>query len=165
MLKINLRDLYPYKLKPLVIGDKLIYVKVPNPSCVVEVYAEDRQSFVSTMTEETADIYFDFRRKKIAYLRRMFRYGANFTLDAGDGIERHALIPAPTPHGVFFDKLKRCQLHVALDALPEKQRRRVKAHFYGGMSYLSIAKTEKVHESSVRESIDSGLRKMEKYFT
>ena len=145
----------------------LVWIKVHNPRCFVEVPAEDREAYVSTMTEEVADIYFDFQRKKNARLRQIFRYGAYFSLDAGDGIEKDALIPAPTPHGVFFDKLKRHQLYSALVELPKKQRQRIEAHYLDGMSAVAIAKREGVARQSIEPIIQKGIcslqRKLRNY--
>jgi RNA polymerase sigma-70 factor (ECF subfamily) len=55
------------------------------------------------------------------------------------------------------------QLHAAIAALPDKQAKRIYAHYFLGMSKSAIAKTEYVNERAVRESIISGLRNMEKY--
>ena len=163
MLKIDLKDLYPHRRKRIVKGGKLIWVKVPNPSCVVEVYAEEREAFLSEMTRKNANILFGFQRKENAFLRKMFRYGMKYSLDAGDGIEKDVLIPAPTPHGVFFEKLKRERLHAALDSLPKKTSWRIKAHFYDGLSVSQIARAEGAAKSTVSESITFGLEAARNY--
>ena len=48
--------------------------------------------------------------------------------------------------------------------LPEKQRQRIYAHFFLGMSKADIAKAEGTHKSRITRSIEAGLRSLEKYF-
>ena len=52
------------------------------------------------------------------------------------------------------------QLYTALNQLPEKQRRRIDAFYFLGMSQAEIASAEGVDKSSVSESIERGLRSM-----
>lgn len=41
---------------------------------------------------------------------------------------------------------------------------RIYAHFFLGMSYSAIARTEGCDESSVRRSVYRGLKQLQKYF-
>jgi len=52
-----------------------------------------------------------------------------------------------------------------LNSLPEIQGRRVEARYLLGKSIQEIATAEGVSESSVKESIDRGLKAMKKYFS
>ena len=47
---------------------------------------------------------------------------------------------------------------------PVKQRQRIYAHFFLGMSKADIAKAEGTHKSRITRSIEAGLRSLEKYF-
>ena len=49
-------------------------------------------------------------------------------------------------------------------ALPDKQAKRIYAHFYLGMTPKEIAQAEGVDPGRVRDSIRKGLRKLAKQF-
>jgi RNA polymerase sigma-70 factor (ECF subfamily) len=66
-----------------------------------------------------------------------------------------------SPCEVYERKVTAQELHAALDALPNKQGRRVYAHYILGMSKTEIARTEGVSEKNVRQSINRALRSME----
>ena len=55
-------------------------------------------------------------------------------------------------------------LYQGLATLPEKQRQRIYAHYFLGMSKTAIARQEGCDPSSVRDSIKRGLIRLEKYF-
>ena len=146
MANINLRDLYPEYER----------------NCYVEVPDVDLEAFVAAMTKEIADVHFEFERKDHAYHERRRYHRAYYSLDAGDGIENEAVQFAPSPEEIFMDKLSRSEIHTALAVLSEPQRRRIEAHIIDGKSKYEIARAEGVDESTVRESIEHGLRKLRK---
>ncbi len=135
MAIINLRDFYPWYTH-----DE--FVEVP------EVVAE----------ELLAD-----RRYHKANRRRVYRNKAQYSLDAGDGIESEAIYTSLTPFEIMERQREFCRLCRALNSLPETQGRRVEAHYILGKSITDIAKAEGVSKSSVSESISTGLRSMKKY--
>lgn len=55
-------------------------------------------------------------------------------------------------------------IYKGLSKLPVKQRQRIYAHFFLGMSKADIAKAEGTHKSRITRSIEAGLRSLEKYF-
>lgn len=55
------------------------------------------------------------------------------------------------------------QLHSAIASLPDKQAKRIYAHFFIGMSKTAIARAEGVSKVSVSESIERGLCSIEKF--
>lgn len=133
---INLRDYYPW-------------------------YTQDE--FIEVSDEVAAELLADKRYEK-AGERQMYRYKAHYTLDADNGIEASAVIHSTDdPAAVLEMKERFCNLCRALNSLPEKQGRRVEAHYLLGISRKEIAAAEGVSESSVNESIDRGLRAMKKY--
>ena len=135
MTTINLRDFYPWYT-----NDELIEV----PDAVAE--------------ELLADI-----RYEKAHKRRTYRNKAQYTLNAGDGIESEAVYAELSPHQVYELKLRFCRLCMALNSLPEAQGRRIEAHYILRMSVTEIARAEGVDESAVRAAIKRGLRDMKKY--
>lgn len=133
MKEINLRELYP------------------------DTYNTD--TFVEVADEVWAAIS-SSQRAEAAYERRKYRHKAHYSLDYGNGIEKAARQPVPTPEELLEEKQQREQLYAAVMALPEKQAKRIYARFYLGMTAVEIAHAEGVHPSRVRESIRRGLKKL-----
>ena len=92
-----------------------------------------------------------------AYQRRTTRNKAQYSLDCDDGIEYSACLSEPTPQELVERMERFCTLWNALNTLPEIQGRRVDACIILGKSYREVAQAEGVNESSVRESVKSGL--------
>lgn len=135
MVTINLRDFYPWYAH-----DELVEV----PEAVAEELLADK-------------------RYHKANRRRVYRNKAQYSLDAGDGLENAAAFNAMTPYAVMEYKRNFCRLCRALNSLPEKQGRRVEAHYILGKSITEIADAEGVGESAVRDAISRGLENMKKY--
>lgn len=136
MKEINLRDYYPHYTT-----DK--YVEVPD---------------------EVLVILEDFRRQEESYQRNLRRYKAFYSLDADNGIEKDILLEQPSPFELLEQQRMIALLHQGLATLPEKQRQRIYAHYFLGMSKTAIARQEGCDPSSVRDSIKRGLVRLEKYF-
>ena len=135
MKKINLQDLYPFYHNDL----------------FVEV------------SDEVAAALAEAERIERNYIRRVYWNKAYFSLDAGDGIEHEALFVALSPCELYERKVTTQELRAALNALPDTQGRRVYAHYILGLSKTEIARAEGVAKSRVSESIERGLRNMEKF--
>lgn len=135
MATINLRDFYPWYTH-----DEIVEV----PDIVAEELFADR-------------------RYHKANRRRVYRNKAQYSMDAGDGIESEAVYTSLTPHEIMERQREFCRLCCALNSLPDTQGRRVEAHYILGKSITYIAKVEGVSKSSVSESIRAGLRSMKKY--
>lgn len=136
MTKINLREHYPNFYKN---------------NCIIEV------------PDEVAAIMLEYDRKEAAYRRRTYYHKAHYSLDRGDGIEYEALFVSLTPCEVYERKVTMEQLHAAIASLPDKQAKRINAHYFMGLTVSEIAKSEGVSAASVSESIQRGLRNMEKF--
>ena len=134
MKVINLRDIYPHYTQ----------------DCFVEV------------TDEVADLFSEFDHKEAAYRLRTYRHKAYYSLDRNDGIEHEALFVALSPHELYERKVTMQELHAAISRLPDKQAKRIYAHFILGMTKQDIARAEGVHEKVVRVAIERGLRSLEK---
>ena len=138
MKYINLRELYP------------------------DVYKTD------TLVEVTEEVFAVIQASDLAedaYKRRMYRYKAQYSLDCNNGIEKVVMVQPPTPEEILEDKQLREQLYAAVMALPDKQAKRIYAHFYLGMTPKEIAQAEGVDPGRVRDSIRKGLRKLAKQFS
>ena len=135
MTTINLKDFYPWYTQEE-------YIEVTD-----EVAAELR-----------ADKLYE-----LAHQRRIVRNKAQYSLDCDDGIEYSACLSEPTPQELVERMERFCALWNALNTLPEIQGRRVDACIILDKSYREVAQAEGVNESSVRESVKSGLENMKKY--
>lgn len=135
MKRINLREQYPDHYK------KDVWIEV---------------------SDEVAAALLESNRKEAAYRRRVYYHKAFYSMDQGDGIEYDALYLSVTPWEVYERKLTLTQLHAALAALPDKQAKRVNAHYFLGMSKAEIAQAEGVNKSQITRSINRALKKLEK---
>ena len=135
MKTINLRDFYPW-------------------------YTSDE--FVE-VSDEIADELLADKRYQKAHRRRVYRNKAQYSLDAGDGIENEACYINLSPHEIHERQIMRCRLCRALNSLPETQGRRIDAHYILGMSQKDIAEAEGVSNGSVCVSIQRGLAAMKNY--
>ena len=135
MTTINLRDYYPFY----------------THDCFIDV------------PDEVAELFKEFDRKEAAYRLRTYRHKAYYSLDRNDGIEHEALFVSLSPHELYERKISMQELHAAISSLPDKQAKRVYAHFILGMSQTEIAKAEGVSKMAVSYSIERALKSMEKY--
>lgn len=135
MTIINLRNYYPFY----------------TTDCFMEV------------PDEVAEAMAEFDRKEAAYRLRTYRHKAYYSLDREDGIEHSVLFVALSPCEIYERKVTMKELHAAIASLPDKQAKRIYAHFILGMSKTDIARAEGVNEKVVRLAIERGLRNMEKF--
>ena len=136
MVKINLRKYYPDYY--------------PN-DCIIEV------------PNEIATLMASYERAEAAYYLRRYRHKAYYSLDRGDDIEKDILFASLSPCEIYERKVTAEQLHAAIAALPDKQAKRIYAHYFLGMSKSVIARAEGVSKTVVGEAIDRGLKNMEKF--
>lgn len=113
--------------------------------------------------DEVYDIFEAYRKAEQAYQSKRHYHKAYYSLDRDDGIEHRALFVSLLPDEIYERKLTSEQLHVAIATLPDKQAKRIYAHFFLGMSKAVIAKSEGVNKSQVTRSINKGLSHIEKY--
>ena len=130
MKEINLRDYYPF-------------------------YTHDT---IIEVPDEIALLFREYALLEEAYRIRTLRHKAFYSLEQGEGIERDALHRPLTPSEILEHKQMNELLYKGLATLPEKQRQRIYARFFMGMSKTEIAKAEGTHKSRITRSIDAGLR-------
>lgn len=134
MTKINLRDFYP---------------SYYSADCIIDVPSEMAESLVQNERDERAAE------------RQRYRYKAHYSLDSGCGFEKHILFHACSADELYERKMTYEQLHAAISRLPDKQGKRIYAHFFLGMSQSAIARAEGVSRNVVSLSIRRGLKSME----
>ena len=136
MKEINLRDYYPFYKED-------IFVEVPD---------------------EIALLLREYELLEEAYRIRTYRYKAFYSLDYAGGIERDlAALEQKSPYDILERNYDMEQLYRGLASLSEKQRQRIYAHYFLGMSKADIARAEDSSVNSVKDSIRRGIRNLEKF--
>ena len=132
MTTINLKDHYPW-------------------------YTED--TFMA-VPDEIAAFLDEDRRLQINYAQYIRDNKAFYSLDAGDGIEAEAL-NLPEQPDEALEHMERT-MREALAQLTETQRRRLLASVLDKMTAVEIAAAESVSKTSVGESINRAIVRLEK---
>ncbi|AOY74674.1 sigma factor-like helix-turn-helix DNA-binding protein [Clostridium formicaceticum] len=114
--------------------------------------------------DEVFSIFEEYLKVEQAYQSRIRYHKAYYSLDRGDGIEHSALFVSLSPDEIYERKLTNEQLHAAIATLPDKQAKRIYAHYFLGMSKTAIAKAEGVSETAIRIGIEKALMNLEKIF-
>ena len=134
MVQINLRDFYPF-------------------------IQEDTYIDVS---DEIAKMMSAFERAEANYERKIRRHKAFYSLDHRNGVERSIIFTSHSPEELYERKMTKEELHATIAQLPDKQAKRIYAHYLLGMSKEEIARSEGVSWRAVHQSIQQGLSRMEK---
>ena len=120
-----------------------------------DYYKED--TYVE-LPEDVADFMEKDRPKPASARRKKYRYKAQYSLDAGDGIEEEAIVRA------FKEAQEQEELRIRLEwsmrTLTKVQYRRVIMRFDKEMKYKDIAKAENVTVNAIEDSIKGALKKM-----
>ena len=116
------------------------------------------------ISDEIAEVFVEFAKSERSYKSRKYYHRAFYSFDAGDDIEREILFVSASPQELYERKVTQEDVYTAINKLSEKQAKRIYAHFFQDIPMSHIARMEGVDESSVRESIERGLRRMEKIF-
>ena len=133
MKKINLRAYYPD-----------FYIT----DCIVEV------------PDEVAAVLDSYKHAEAAYYMRTYRHKA-YSLDRGDSIENDILFVSLSPCEIYERKVTAEQLHAAIASLPDKQAKRIYAHYFLGISEAEIARSERINKSQITRSISKALKNIE----
>lgn len=123
------------------------------------IYSAD---FLCNVPDEVAELLLLYKRLEEAQRRLIYKHKAYYSLDRKDGIENDASLCTPSVHEIFEHKMMLHELHAAIHVLPEKQLKRLYAHFFLDMSYSHIARLEHVHVTTVHKSISRALMRLRK---
>ena len=112
--------------------------------------------------EDVFYVFEEYRKAEQAYQSKIYYHNAYYSLDCRDDIEVKAIYDIPSPEDICIHNLTTQQIYTELSSLPDKQAKRIYAHYFLGMSKVAIAKAEGVSPSSVKESIFRGLKHIKK---
>ena len=170
MKKINLRDYYPYYTQDMIVevpdevADILREYKLAEAAYFLRTYRHKAYFSLDYDIDEVALLLREYMLLEEAYRIRTYRYKAFYSLDRDEGIEREILQKPLNPAEIWEQRQMTELIYKGLSKLPVKQRQRIYAHFFLGMSKADIAKAEGTHKSRITRSIEAGLRSLEKYF-
>ena len=122
-----------------------------------------RRDHLISLPDAVASALHEGKTSEVAYQVRVFRNKAYYSLEWAEARGELPTSTAADPYTLLAANYEKEQLYQALASLSDKQRQRVYAHFFLGMSYSRIARLENVRECSIRESIRRALRSMEKF--
>ena len=122
-----------------------------------------KTDYIIEVPDEVAAIMLECDRLEAAYHQRTYYHKAYYSLDRGDGIEYEALFLSMSPCEIYERKVTMEQLYTAITSLPDKQAKRIYAHYFLGLTMRAIAKSEKVSVEAVSNSIQRGLRNLESF--
>lgn len=115
------------------------------------------------VSEEVAAVLRSDKRYEERHYERKKRNKANYSLDAGDGIENRIVEFEPSAQELLDRKERFMQLCRALNFLPDTQGRRIDAHIILGKPLREIAAAEGVSVNAVSLSVKLGLETMRKF--
>lgn len=113
--------------------------------------------------DEVADLLQELTRAEDAQRIRTYRHKAVYSLELVNEI-REVPAEGPLPEELLEQRQMRELLYKGLQSLPEKQRSRLIAYYFWGMSKAEIANVEGSEETSVRKSIQRGIATLKKFF-
>jgi len=138
MALINIRSLYPFY-------NSDYFIEIPD---------------------DVLKVIRDCSRAEKAYQRKLRYHNVKTeTLDAenANNVIMRIMDKPLTPYEVYAHKQMTSLLHAAITKLPNKQAKRIYAHFFLDMTFTEIANAEGVDEKVVRVAIQRGLQKLQKY--
>ena len=121
----------------------------------------DTTDYIIEVPEKVVVLMDSYDHAEAAYYLRRYRHKAYYSLDRGDSIEHDILFVSMSPCEIYERKVTVEQLYAAIAALPDKQAKRIYAHYILGVSQTNLAHTEGVDARNIRKSINKGLRNME----
>ena len=128
-----------------------------------DYYPSYTSDYFVDVPDEIVTLLHDFAKREAAYRLRTYRHKAHYSLDRGDGIENDILRVPLSPIEIYERKATVKLLHTAIAFLPDKQAKRVYAHYFLGMTKAEIARAEGVNKSQVSRTIRRALKSIEIY--
>ena len=118
------------------------------------------------VSKKVFEAFDKFELEDISQLHKMDKHidGRNIdNSDKTDIILFHLGVPSTKPvDEEVEEKLQNEELYKAINLLSDTQKRRIKMYYFEDKSFSEIARIENCDESSVRESIYSGIKKIKK---
>ena len=118
------------------------------------------------VTKAVFDVFNESELNDISYMYKEKRYIDNRSFDDSEEFENKIFSRNKNKYAFIedeiFQKTENERLYNAINKLTGIQKRRIKYHFFDDMSFSEIARLENCDESSIRESISSGIKNIKK---
>lgn len=117
------------------------------------------------LSPEQGDAITEYQNVEAKYRMRNLRYGHAFDINDGEFEEHHpemAVETDPIEEIMLQDNIQK--LRQVLCNLSEKQKQRVIQYFFYGKTFKQIADEEGLSVPTIKESIDSAIKKLKKFF-
>ena len=102
--------------------------------------------------------------RQIRSQRRQDRRHLDFAVQTDDDFES-SLLPAHEDTADLLERMERDSLlHEAIGKLTEVQQRRLRLHYFGGLTYSQIARLEGKNYRSVIDSINQAIKRLGKLY-
>ena len=113
--------------------------------------------------KEQFNILNEFELEDISFINEWKRH---YDLKEQDelSLNKRAISIPLTVEEIILNRIEEEQLHKAISALPEKQKRRLVLYFFECLTYDEIASLEGCTKVAVKHSIDKALKKLRKSF-
>ena len=129
-----------------------------------EYYWCDGNEYIE-IKDDVFDILLESKRIDERYWNKRSYHKAIYSLDAGDDIEKEAIVKIKTPEELYERKRTIQELYAALNLLPDIQFRRIVARYFQNMTFSQIARAEGVSRTSVHLSVQCALKNLKKSLT
>ena len=126
-------------------------------------YPHYAQDMMVEVPDEVAELLQEFTRAEDARRIRTYRHKAMYSLELINEI-REFPAEGPLPEEILEQSHMRELLYKGLRSLPEKQRSRLIAYYFLGMSKAEIARTENCNPATITRSIEHGEAALKKFF-
>lgn len=126
-------------------------------------YPHYTQDMMVEVPDEVAELLQEFTRAEDARRIRTYRHKAMYSLELMNEI-REFPAEGPLPEEILEQSHMRELLYKGLQSLPEKQRSRLIAYYFLGMSKAEIAQSEGYNHSAIVHSIKRGESALKKFF-
>ena len=126
-------------------------------------YPHYTQDMMVSVPDEVAELLQEFSRAEDAQRIRTYRHKAMYSLELMNEIHENPS-GSPLPEELLEQSSMRELLYKGLQSLPEKQRSRLIAYCFLGMSKVEIALAENCDPAAILRSIKSGEAALRKYF-
>ncbi|MDO5557944.1 MAG: sigma-70 family RNA polymerase sigma factor [Clostridia bacterium] len=140
----------PYEL---ISNEKKYYIKFKDSSSQLRVVE------VSKIIYETFD---SFELDDLSFLNEYDRHIEHIDLDE-NSIYLKGGCQLPSTESVVEQKLQSEELYLAINKLSDIQKRRIKMYYFEDLNLRQIAEKEGCSIMSVKESIESGIKKLKNF--
>ncbi len=121
-----------------------------------------KETFDIEVSEELSALFSEWDKEAGKNRKRRERQPKTVSYIEGDSEQEMGILYTSLEE-LIVRRNEAATLHKALEILTDTQRRRLIAHHVDGLTFREIAYKEKVHFTSVQESILSAEQKLKKY--